>query len=54
MELDAVLRAVATRAHAALGAPLALDLFALLRSLGEEAAIHFRTFAFSYSKPPII
>jgi hypothetical protein len=32
---EAVLRAVATRARAAL-APLALDLFALLRSMGEE------------------
>ena len=33
---EAVLRAVATRARAALGAPSALDLFVLLRSLGEE------------------
>jgi hypothetical protein len=33
---EAVLRAVATRARVALGAPLALDLFALLSSLGEE------------------
>jgi ankyrin repeat protein len=33
---ETVLRAVATRARAALGAPLALDLFVLLRSLGEE------------------
>jgi hypothetical protein len=33
---EAVLRAVATRARAALGAPLALDLFARLRSLGAE------------------
>ena len=33
---EAVLRAVATRARAALGCPLALDLFALLRSMGEE------------------
>jgi hypothetical protein len=32
---ETVLRAVATRARAALGAPLALDLFALLRSMGE-------------------
>jgi hypothetical protein len=32
----AVLRAVARRARAALGAPLAMDLFALLRSLGED------------------
>ena len=32
---ETVLRAVATRARAALGASLALDLFALLRSLGE-------------------
>jgi hypothetical protein len=33
---EAVLRAVATRARVALGAPFALDLFALLRSMGEE------------------
>ncbi len=33
---ETVLRAVATRARAALGAPLALDLFVLLRSMGEE------------------
>jgi len=33
---ETVLRAVATRARVALGAPLAMDLFALLRSLGEE------------------
>jgi ankyrin repeat protein len=32
---EAVLRAVATRARAALGCPLALDLFVLLRSMGE-------------------
>ena len=33
---ETVLRAVATRARAALGAPLAMDLFALLRSMGDE------------------
>ena len=33
---ETILRAVATRARVALGAPLALDLFVLLRSLGEE------------------
>jgi ankyrin repeat protein len=33
---ETVLRAVATRARAALATPLALDLFVLLRSLGEE------------------
>jgi hypothetical protein len=33
---EAVLRAVATRAAAAFGTPLAMDLFALLRSMGED------------------
>jgi hypothetical protein len=37
---EAVLRAVATRARAALGAPLALDLFVLLRSMGEAGKLY--------------
>ena len=37
---ETVLRAVATRARAALGAPSALDLFALLRSFGGTRNIH--------------
>ncbi len=48
---ETVLRAVATRARIAL-TPLALDLFALLRSLGEEGAMRFRTLAVSCQAPP--
>jgi ankyrin repeat protein len=53
---ETVLRAVATRARAALGASLALDLFALLRSLGEEGM----RYSFSnlssllHSSPPLL
>ena len=51
--LQYILRAVATRAHAVLGAPVALDLFALLRSFGEEGKCYsFSDFSILLQQAP--
>jgi hypothetical protein len=53
--IETVLRAVATRARAALGAPLALHLFALLRSLGENGKRYsFSNLGSVLASPPLL
>ena len=53
---ETVLRVVATRARAALGSPLALDLFALLRSLDEEGKLYSfsKLGSLLHASPPLL